>query len=55
MDEWELLNTEDGLALQDAMYAPIAYQLHELKNLPHNADKTVSARFTEESLRFKND
>ena len=20
MDEWELLNTEDGLALQDAMY-----------------------------------
>jgi len=36
MDEWELLNTEDGLALQDAMYAPVSYQLHNKIELPHN-------------------
>jgi hypothetical protein len=54
MDEWELLNTEDGLALQEFLLQEL-YELHKRENLPHNADKTVSARFTEESLRFKND
>ena len=55
MDEWELLNTEDGLELQEMMYAPIAYQFYKDKKFQHNAEKTVSARFTEESKGSIND
>lgn len=32
MDEWELLNTEDGLALQEFLLQEL-YELHKQENL----------------------
>ena len=53
MDEWELLNTEDGLALQEFLLQEL-YELHKRENLPHNADKPELTRYVRDSLGIDN-